>query len=195
MKGKYYHTEESVQEYIKLAKDVNSGELIEKLKELLPIDSRLLELGSGPGTDWRILNETYKVTGSDHSSLFVAHLKKSNPGGTFFELDAATLLSDLKFEGIYSNKVLHHLLTDKLKHSIRRQHAILEPKGIICHSFWKGEGSEVFKGMFVNYHNEESLTKLFEPHFNILSLEAYSEFDVSDSLVLIARKAKEFRNL
>lgn len=47
----YYHNEESVSEYIKLAKDVSDKELIDQLIPVLPENSKLLELGSGPGTD------------------------------------------------------------------------------------------------------------------------------------------------
>ena len=67
MKGEYYKTKESAAEYIRLAKDVNGGELIEKLKEFLPSNSIVLEIGSGPGSDWNILNEDYEVVGSDNS--------------------------------------------------------------------------------------------------------------------------------
>ena len=43
--------------------------------------------------------------------------------------------------------------------SVKKQYEILNSDGIICHSFWKGEGSEIFKGLFVNYHNETTLKK------------------------------------
>ena len=188
MKGDYYKTEESVQEYITLAKDVNGRALIEKLKQVLPKKSSLLEIGSGPGTDWNILNETYTVTGSDNSTEFIKHLTTANPDGTFLELDAITLETDMTFDGIYSNKVLHHLKDDELKTSVEQQYNILNPGGIICHSFWKGEGSEIFKGLFVNYHEEVSLRKFFEPSFELLSITAYKEFDDNDSLLLIAKK-------
>jgi hypothetical protein len=55
MNDNYYKTEESVEEYIKLAKDVSGGQLIRKLKDFLPPNSFLLEIGSGPGTDFQIL--------------------------------------------------------------------------------------------------------------------------------------------
>ena len=55
MKREYYKTKESFEEYIDLAKDVNGRQLIEKLVEILPPGSILLEIGSGPGTDWKIL--------------------------------------------------------------------------------------------------------------------------------------------
>jgi len=75
-----------------------------------------------------------------------------------------------------------------LVNSIKRQCEILNPQGIICHSFWQGEGSEVFKGLFVNYHSEASLRDLFDPYFEILVLEAYREFEEDDSLLLVGRR-------
>ena len=48
MNEKYYHTKESVQEYIRLAQGVNGEGLIKRLNEFLPSQSVMLELGSGP---------------------------------------------------------------------------------------------------------------------------------------------------
>ena len=76
MAKNYYKTKETVDEYIRLAKDVNGGDLIEKLKVFLPSDASLLEIGTGPGTDWNILKEDYKLVGSDNSPEF---LKTVNP--------------------------------------------------------------------------------------------------------------------
>ena len=188
MKGDYYKTKESVDEYVKLAKDVNGKQLIEKLEQVLPPNSVLLEIGSGPGSDCKILNENYNVVGSDYSEEFLSHLISENPTGKFLELDAISLKTDLKFDGIYSNKVMHHLTNDQLRDSISRQAEILNSKGIICHSFWKGEGSEVFKGLFVNYQDTTDLKKFFETQFEIISIELYKEFEENDSLLLFARK-------
>lgn len=188
MDGEYYKTKESVEEYIELAKDVNGSELIEKLKQVLPSNSDLLEIGSGPGTDWKILNESYHAIGSDNSSEFINHLIAQYPNGEFFKLDAITLKIDKKFDGIYSNKVMHHLEDNELIDSIKRQYKILNANGIICHSFWKGEGSEIFKGLFVNYHNKADLKKFFNGYFDVVSIEDYKEFEDGDSLLLIARK-------
>ena len=188
MVGEYYQTKESVEEYIKLAKDVSGKQLIDKLEQVLPPNSLLLEIGSGPGTDWKILNEFYDVTGSDNSTEFLNHLIAEIPYGQFLELDAITLMTDKKFDGVFSNKVLHHLKDNELTDSIKRQYEILTPGGIICHSFWKGEGSEIFKGLFVNYHSEANLTEFHKDHFEILSIDSYKEFEDGDSLLLIAKK-------
>ncbi len=187
MEGEYYHTKDSVKEYIQLAKDVNGRELILRLQEHLPSGAALLELGSGPGTDWRILRGHFKVTGSDYSEEFLEHLKSANPDGQFLHLDATTLATDQEFDGIYSNKVLHHLRDEELTASIRRHAELLNPDGIICHSFWRGEGSEIFKGMFVNYHDEASLRREFGSLFDVVLLERYAEFEADDSILLIAR--------
>ena len=157
----YYKTKESVKEYIQLAKDVNGSELIEKLKAFLPPKSTLLELGSGPGTDWNILKADFDAVGSDNSQEFLNHLISTNPGGRFLHLDAITLHTNEKFDGIYSNKVLHHLEDFQLIDSIKAQSDVLNPSGIICHSFWKGEGSEIYKGLFVNYQSKDSLREGF----------------------------------
>lgn len=187
MKNSYYKTKESVDEYIKLAEDVNGKDLINKFKDFLPDGSLLLEIGSGPGTDWEILNVNYDVVGSDNSSEFLSRLQARNPRGEFLNLDAITLDTERTFDGIYSNKVMHHLNDNELLDSIKRQAEVLNPGGVICHSFWKGKGSEIFKGLFVNYHTKSSLKKLFEAYFDILLLEEYKEFEDGDSLLLIAR--------
>ncbi len=188
MEKEYYKTEASVKEYINLAKDVNSSGLIEQFKSFLPSRARILEIGSGPGTDWKLLNKDFDVTGSDFSEEFLKHLNTNNPDGRFIQLDAISLDTNEKFDGIYSNKVLQHLNDDELKKSIKRQHEILNPGGIICHSFWKGEGSEVFKGMFVNYHTAATLNTFFAEHLEVLRIESYQEFEADDSLFILGKK-------
>ena len=188
MEGEYYKTKESVKEYIHLAKDVSGKQLIEKLLHFLPTRAVLLEIGSGPGTDWKILNKQYNVIGSDNSTEFLKHLIHDNPNGEFLELDAVTLKTSQKFDAIYSNKVMHHLTDNELLDSVKRQYEVLNADGIICHSFWKGEGSEVFKGLFVNYHDEISLEEAFSKYFNILSLTPYKEFEDDDSILFIGMK-------
>lgn len=187
----YYKTKESVQEYIHLAKDVDGQDLIKRYTKHLPEKAKLLELGSGPGTDWRILARDYQITGSDNSPEFLKHLTTNYPDGHFLELDAVTIETKETYDGIYSNKVLHHLSDDELHSSIQSQVRTLNTNGIICHSFWYGEGSEIYNGLYVNYHTENSLTGVFGQYFDILELVRYTEFDKDDSLLLIGRKLSD----
>jgi len=186
MEKPYYHSQESVEEYIRLAKDVDGSAHIAELIPYLTNGAKVLELGTGPGKDWNLLSEHYTVVGSDYSKEFLERLKSKSPEGRFLHLDAVTLLVDDSFDGIYSNKVLHHLTDEQLQSSIRRQHDLLASGGIICHTFWVGEGTEEFKGMYVNYQSAESLRGFFESHFDLLLLEPYAEFEKDDSLLLIA---------
>ncbi|MGB1032264.1 MAG: class I SAM-dependent methyltransferase [Flavobacteriales bacterium] len=188
MTNKYYHNKESVQEYINAAKDHNGAELIKVLRQFLSEDSRVLEIGSGPGSDWKILNRYFNAVGSDNSKEFLNHLLDYYPSGRFLELDAITLEVDELFDALYSNKVMHHLSDDDLQNSIRRQCEILNPNGIVCHSFWKGEGSELFKGLYVNYHNEKEIEQAFEWGFDVLLIESYTEFEADDSVLFIGKK-------
>lgn len=186
--SEYYKTSESVQEYINAAKGFSGKDIIEKLKEITASNSTLLELGSGPGTDWKILNEYFDVVGSDFSDEFLKHLKKEFPKGKFINVDASSLEVNMKFDVIYSNKVLHHLSNNQLMNSIKRQSELLNSKGIVCHTIWEGKGDEVFNDLFVNYHTKEELESLFSNNYEVLFLEGYKEFDEGDSLLLIARK-------
>jgi len=43
-----------------------------------------------------------------------------------------------KFDAIYSNKVLHHLITNDSRTSIQKQKEILNPCGILFHFFGDG---------------------------------------------------------
>ena len=91
MKNQYYHTPISVQEYIHAAEGFNGSDLIDRLKQFLTPKSSVLEIGSGPGTDWEILAKDYEVVGSDFSAEFLRHLRQKHPTGRFLELNAATL--------------------------------------------------------------------------------------------------------
>lgn len=188
MKDKYYLTKESVEEYTNLTNGHDGSLLIEKLKTFLPRNSSLLEIGTGPGNDWKILDKYYNVVGSDFSPEFLKQLHANIPDGTFQELNAISLTTKMEFEGIYSNKVLHHLSDSELHMSIKRQHETLTKDGVICHSFWKGEGTENYNGMFVNNHQNKELEEVFDELFDILLLENYMEFENNDSILLIGRK-------
>lgn len=188
MKGKFYHTEESVEQYMKIADGYDGNELIEKLQNFLPQDSSILELGSGPGTDLKILEENYNITGSDYSSIFIELLKENNPNIDILHLNAVTLDTEIHFNAIYSNKVLQHLTDEELKESIQNQSKILNENGIVCHSFWEGNICEEMHGSLQNHHTIEEIEQFFFHLFDILHLELYNEMAKNDSILLIGRK-------
>ena len=187
MSGKFYHTKESVEQYLKIAKGYDGREIIEKLQNYLPQNSTILELGSGPGVDLKILSEFYQVTGSDYSSIFIDLLKEANPNHEILYLNAITLITKQNFDSIFSNKVLQHLTDDELTTSIQNQYNILNKNGIICHSFWEGDICEEMHGSIQNSHTIEEIEQFFSPLFDISLLELYNEIAKNDSILLIGR--------
>lgn len=186
----YFKSEKNVDEYIAMAAGYDGRALIDRLKEFLPAGSSLLELGMGPGVDLDILKKDYEAAGSDYSQIFLDKYRRRSPGTELLLLDAVTLETDRLFDALYSNKVLHHLGADELCRSLERQAEILKGEGIICHSFWRGDGQEEYGGMVFNYYWEERLENLFGSRYTILERELYKEFDDDDSILIIARKKR-----
>ena len=171
-----------------MARGYDGKLIIAKLRKYLPPGAHLLEIGSGPGTDWELLQEQYKVLGSDQSQEFLNHLQTRFPEGEFLKLDAESLLTDRLFDGIYTNRVLHHLEDDALQNSILRQYEILRPGGIVCHTFWHGQDSEIYNELFVNYHSDDGVRMLFGDYFDTLLIHYYKEFEKGDSFLYIGKK-------
>jgi cyclopropane fatty-acyl-phospholipid synthase-like methyltransferase len=188
----YYDDKKNAEEYIKMAEGYDGRELIEVLKRYLPQGASLLELGMGPGKDFDLLSLSYQVTGSDYSQTFLDIYREKDKAADLLLLDASTLETDRKFDGIYSNKVLQHLSEDELKSSFTKQRAILNPSGTLLHSFWYGEREEFFHGLRFRYYTEGVLLQIVEPHFTVLEMEKYKEMEVNDSIYLVMQSAESY---
>lgn len=111
------------------------------------------------------------------------------------QLDAVTLALPpsfgSQFDCIYSNKALISLDTAQLAASFRRQAEVLRAAdggaGLVLHSFWLGEGSEVYDGMPVHYRSEKELRGMLADEWDIVAAAAYAEMDFEDSLYVLAR--------
>jgi SAM-dependent methyltransferase len=149
--------------------------------------SYVLEIGMGPGIDLDLLRTYFNVTGSDASDVFIQRYLASHPGASLSRLDAVTLETDRRFNGIFSNKVLHHLNPTDQEASFQRQAAILNPGGYAFHSFWYGKEVEEFEGLLFHQHTEDSLRSLVEEHFDVVELRRYTEMETDDSLFAILK--------
>jgi len=184
----FFDIEKGVDEYVKMAEGFDGAELIKTLQKFVPEKFSVLELGMGPGKDLNILSKIYTVTGSDNSQIFLDRYKKQNPDADLLKLDAVTLSTDRTFDCIYSNKVLHHLTTDDMKTSLKKQKEILNPNGISFHSFWRGNKTETMEGLLFVYYELEVLKSIFESDFKILELKIYTEDQKDDSIYAVLRK-------
>lgn len=186
----YYDEKKSVQEYIEAAKNYDGSGLVEALQGWLPSGKAVLELGMGPGTDLDILSEHYQTTGSDLSQVFIDLYREKHSGAQVLNLDAVDIRTDLRFDAVYTNKVLHHLHRHQLKVSFANQSHILNDGGIAVHSFWKGDKVEEFAGLRFVYYELESVMMYFRDHFDLLEFKVYTELENEDSFYVVLRKRK-----
>lgn len=187
----YFDDRTRAKEYIEMVEGYDGRELIEVVKEYLPEGASLLELGMGPGTDLDLLRQTYRVTGSDSAQPFLDIYQERNKEADLLLLDATTLDTDRSFDGIFSNKVLVHLSEAELRQSFLRQEAVLNPLGVLFHSFWYGNREEFLHGLRFRYYTEEMIRRIVEPRFEVLAVERYTEMEKDDSIYLVLRARSE----
>lgn len=184
----YYDDEENVEQYIRMATGYDGKLLIDELRKYLPDGSKLLEIGMGPGKDLLMLNKHYQASGSDSSAIFVDRFKRLHPNIDTRVLDAITMNTGERYDGIYSNKALIHLSRDELRDSFERQAEVLKPGGIALHSFWYGDGETEHQGLRFVYYREETLPALIGTGYEILECKRYTEIETDDSFYMALRK-------
>jgi len=128
------------------------------------------------------------VTGSDRSQGFLDSYRLAHPQADLLLLDAVTLDTPRRFDAIYSNKVLHHLTRTELVDSFLRQSELLNPGGLLVHSFWYGDHEDEYPGMTAVYHTEATLTHALGPAYAVVKMARYAEIEERDSLVCLCRK-------
>lgn len=188
MDANYYENEQNVANYIKFTPAHDGALLVDVLGEHLEQESSMLELGMGPGKDYKLLSERFRVTGSDFSRVFLERYRKHDSSADLLHLDARTLETDRTFDAIFSNKALIHMSRVELQKSFARQHALLNDQGLILHSFWYGEGESDFNDLTLVYHNENDLAEMLERSFDIVALERHAKMSEGDSIYVLARK-------
>ena len=186
----HYEARKKAEEYIRMAEGYDGAEMIEKLRKFLPKGVKVLELGMGPGTDLLDLGTRFEVVGSDASQSFLDIFTEKHPeqGIRLMQLDAVTIETDERFDGIYSNKVLQYFDEVDLKASFVRQAEVLNAGGVVLHTFWRGTQVEEFNGVKFYYYMEEVVKKMVEDLFDVMEMGRYAEFEDGDSFYLILRK-------
>lgn len=62
---------------------------------------------------------------------------------------------------------------------------IINPGGILLHSFWLGEGEKFFAGQRFTYYTNKLLLSMIEAHFEVVEINGYGEFEDGDSIYLV----------
>lgn len=182
---------ENVEQYMEMVDSYEPTFIMSNLSKYLEKGSSLLELGMGPGKDLIILSRDYKVVGSDNSNIFINKFKEKNTGIETMVVDAVEMNLDRKFDCIYSNKVLQHLNKHDFIKSLENHKKYLNTNGIVFMTLWRGEHKEelMFDGeLRFTYYLEKDVKEIVEKGYEILSLEAYTECDEDDSLLVVLQK-------
>ena len=151
----YYDDPKNVDQYEKMCKDYDGSQLYNVLEKHLTPNAKILELGTGPCHDLSFLSQKYTVVASDLSEEFIKRGKQKYPSVAFLQLDAVTLQTELLFDCVFSNKVLHHLTLQQLELSFQRQQSILNPKGLFAHTFWLGDEEMTMHDTYFLYHKTD----------------------------------------
>lgn len=187
----YFDDKKNALDYIKMVDNIEGYDtniLIDIFKKYVKKDSKVLELGMGPGKDLDILKQTFEMTGSDFSKSFLDIYLENNNKANLLQLDAVTINTTQKFDAIYSNKVLIHLTKEELHKSLLRQLKVLNKNGIAFHSFWKGDKEEEMHGLRFVYYSGENLIKLVPQNFEILESGSYKDMEKDDSIYLALKR-------
>ena len=184
----FFDSEKNVDEYTIMAEGYDSNAFIPILREYLGDGASVLELGMDPGKDLELLRAHFQTTGSDNSHVFLNRYKEIQPNADLLHIDAVTIKTNRKFNGIYSNKVLIHLTKKEVKSSFQRQAAVLKAGGVAFHTFWFGDNEEEYNGLRFVYYTPETLSQLIGGSFEIIETSIYTEIERDDSFHIILRK-------
>lgn len=175
---------------------------IDKFLEKLPINGRILDVGSGPGQFAKHMTEKgFEVIGVDFSKEIVEIAKSKVPNVEFRHMDMRELdFTDNSFDGVFSAYSLIHISSEEVPATLLGFHRVLKAGGFVEIAVQKGEADKIIdepfmpsEKMFFNFFTEERIANyLKEAGFTIESQEIMSIVDaetMSDKVIYtIARK-------
>jgi len=192
--NQFWLKEEGIESYLKMIDGCDGSFVISKLKNHLEAPSSILEIGSGPGKDMKLLSDDgYIVTGSDFSPLWMDKFE-GGESSDYLLLDCSKMDLPLSynqfFDCIYSNKVMMHLTKEDMLTSLRLQADKLRDGGLIVHALWRGEEElEYFHhGMRNIYYSIDQVEEMIGDRYDLIEKDTYTEDEENDSFYFVARK-------
>ncbi|MBD3156007.1 MAG: methyltransferase domain-containing protein [Candidatus Aenigmarchaeota archaeon] len=125
--------------------DFSDKEKIDKFLELLPENSKILDVGCGPGQFTKYFLELgYEVEGIDTSKEMIKIAKNKIKKDIFKIMDLRDLdYPDKSFDGIFASFSLIHIPKKELGLVLNEFHRVLKSDGIIYISVYEGEGGVI----------------------------------------------------
>lgn len=130
--------DERVEAYLARSQGEPCRPLLALLREAVPPPARVLEIGSGPGSDAaQLAADGYSVQASDASAGFLAHLRATGHQAIRYDVDHDDA-PDGAWDAIYASAVLHHLRRDRFEPALARLGQAVQPGGVLVASLKTG---------------------------------------------------------
>ncbi len=162
--------------------DTWDNDFLEDFIKHLPLSSKILDLGCGPGIESKKMSDKdIDVCGMDLSPELIKIAKEHTPKATFIignMLETFPFVNN-SFDGVFAKASLLHIPKDKIHLVIKEMARVLKTGGIIHIAVKKGDGEhEVIENdygyeykRFFSLWQPEELSKIFQ-EFNLKILSA-----------------------
>lgn len=182
--------------YLKGRDKFKNNKYLDRLIELLPKGSVILDLGCGAGIpiDSYLISHGYKVKGLDISEKQI-ELAKQNVPSAEYELKDMSLLKEKEYsvDAIVSFYAIFHIPRETHRELLRKLHSFLKKDGLLLitmgSSNWVGKENDFFGGemSWSHYDASTNLDLIKQAGLQIV----FEEIDKSANerhLVVLARK-------
>ncbi len=188
--------------------DLTDTPYIDKFLEKLAPQSKILDVGSGPGQFTKyMLNKNFDVIGTDYSDEMLKIAEKMTPETKFYKRDMRDIgFENEYFDGLLIAYSLIHIPSEDIPRTLIGFNRILKPNGYLEIIAQSGEADRVIdegfmpsEKMFFNFFTKERLSTFLQiAGFQVVYQLETASLDPdsgSDKVIYtIARKSHQERN-
>lgn len=182
--------------YLKGRDKFKNNKYLDRLMEMLPPGSTVLDIGCGAGIpiDSYLIDHGHRVIGIDISEKQIELAKKSVPEGKYSVKDMSMLRrGEYEVDAVVSFYTIFHTPRETHLDLLKKMGTFLKPHGLILitmgSSDWEGKENNFFGGEmeWSHYDSETNIKIVKEAGYEILTNEIDTTGD-EKHLVIIARK-------
>lgn len=138
-----------------------SQKQIDEFMSLVNPPAKILDIGTGPGYDAKVLSDKYNVTGIEPSSRFAQIAQFECPNARIINADIIDFeLGEEVYKGIWTRDALHHIPAKELDNVFSKIAKALVEEGILYLIVREGEG-EIMEAEKKDYGKVERFYHLF----------------------------------
>jgi ubiquinone/menaquinone biosynthesis C-methylase UbiE len=180
----------SVARYAENTGNLHPKEDAQKFIHSLPSQSKIIDIGCGPGRDAKMSSDhDFEIVGIDFSSKMIEAAKQSAPHGSFYVMDIETLVFPAEtFEGAWTNCALLHVPKQNISFVLQKIYTILKPKGSFYLSVKQSHLDEVME-VDSRCEGREKYWSFYEPD-ELINLLLNAKFRIVD--VSVANKSADY---